>query len=139
MKCFLCREGRGTVYADERICVDHGIEEDQPTAYLGWFVVSSKRHAVGLAELNDAEAQAIGLWVARLARSLKREGAEHVYSFVLGNKYPHVHVHVVPRFPGTPQEFWGFRILEWPGARRGGPAEAAEWSRRVRGSLDRAR
>jgi histidine triad (HIT) family protein len=51
--------------------------------------------------------------VARTARALKAVvGAEHVYSFVLGHHVPHLHIHVLPRYPGAPREFWGTRVDE---------------------------
>lgn len=62
-----------------------------------------KRHAPALFDLAGAGAEALGLLVVRLARALRRsEGAEHVYSFVIGDRAPHVHSHVVPRYPGAP-------------------------------------
>ena len=83
-------------------------------------MVEPRRHTPGLAELTDEEAQALGLLVARLSRALKEsEGAEHVYAFVLGDRVPHLHVHLVPRYPGAPPEYWGVRVDEWPGAPRG--------------------
>ncbi len=46
-------------------------------------------------------------------------GADHVYAAVLGNRTPHLHVHLLARFPGTPREFWGLNADDWPGAERG--------------------
>ena len=72
---------------------------------------------------TDEEAQALGLWAARLSRALvATEGADHVYAFVLGDAVPHVHAHVVARYPGAPEEFRGPRVDEWPQAPRGGAA-----------------
>jgi hypothetical protein len=28
----------------------------------------------------------------------------------------HLHVVVAPRYPGTPREYWGVRLRDWPGA-----------------------
>lgn len=57
--------------------------------------------------------------------------AEHVYEFVLGDNVPHFHVHIVPRYPGTPREYWGTRVDEWPDAPGGGPQEIAALCERV--------
>jgi len=109
------------------------IREGQSTAYLGYLMAETKRHAPGLADLTDAEAQALGLLVARLSRALKAcEGAEHVYAFVLGDGVPHVHVHVVPRYPGAPREYWGVHVDEWPDAPHGGSQEMAALCARLR-------
>jgi histidine triad (HIT) family protein len=100
-------------------------------------MVEPKRHAPGLADLSDVEAQALGLLVARLSRALKAsESAEHVYAFVLGDLVPHLHIHVVPRYPGAPREYWGMHVDEWPEAPRGGPEEMAALCARLRASLE---
>jgi histidine triad (HIT) family protein len=92
-----------------------------------------KRHAPGLAEQTNEEAQALGLLVARLSRALKAsEGAEHVYLFVFGDQVPHLHLHLFPRYPGTPHAYWGSRIAEWPDAPRGGAVEVAAVCERLR-------
>jgi diadenosine tetraphosphate (Ap4A) HIT family hydrolase len=54
---------------------------------------------------------------------------------VLGDAVPHLHIHVVPRYPGTPREHWGVRVGEWQGAPRGGATEIAEVCDRVRNGL----
>jgi diadenosine tetraphosphate (Ap4A) HIT family hydrolase len=147
--CFVCRKHRGEVsihggaiYQDDLVYAGHAqIRDGQSTAYLGYLMVEPKRHAEGLAELTDAEAQALGLLVARLSRALRiSERAEHVYAFVLGDLVKHLHVHVVPRYPGAPREYRGVRVDEWPDAPRGGPAEMAALCARLRGllSVDRA-
>jgi histidine triad (HIT) family protein len=101
-ECFVCRKHRGlisipggAIYEDDLVYAGH-IHPDVETAYLGWLIAETKRHTPGLAEVTDSEAQALGLLVARLSRALKAsEGAEHIYSFVLGNNVPHLHIHVI--------------------------------------------
>jgi diadenosine tetraphosphate (Ap4A) HIT family hydrolase len=144
--CFICCKHRGEVsipggaiYEDDLVYAGHAqIREGQTTAYLGYLMVEPKYHAPGLADLRDADAQALGLLVARLSRALKaREGAEHVYAFVLGDLVPHVHIHVVPRYPGAPREYWGVHVDEWPEAPRGGPQEMAALCARLRQRLEK--
>lgn len=126
--CFVCRKHRGEtetpggpIFQDDLLYAGHvAFPAGEDAAYLGHLMVEPRRHAPGLAELTDREAQALGLLVARLSRALKEsEGAEHVYAFVLGDRVPHLHVHLVPRYPGAPTEYWGVRVDEWPGAPRG--------------------
>jgi diadenosine tetraphosphate (Ap4A) HIT family hydrolase len=59
----------------------------------------------------------VGRAIARVTRALREsEGAEHVYLVVVGHESPHLHVHLVPRYPGTPREFWDpLRVAESPG------------------------
>ena len=61
------------------------------------------------------------------------EGAEHIYSLVSGNSVPHLHMHIVPRYPGTPEPFWGpMSVREWSEAPIGGNSEIIELCERVR-------
>jgi histidine triad (HIT) family protein len=119
----------GPVAEDGLVLVSHIASPDTlgregPTAYLGQLLVEPLRHAPGLADLNDAEARAVGWWCARASRALRDvSGAEHVYAAVLGDGVQHLHVHLLPRFPGTPREYWGTHVNKWPKARRGNAAE----------------
>lgn len=144
--CYVCRKHRGVirvpggaVYEDERVYAGHGaLDEGTGTAYLGWLLVEPKRHASGLADVTDDEAEALGLLITRLSRALRAsERAEHVYSFVLGDHIPHLHVHVIPRYPGAPLEYRGVRVDEWPDAPRGGTAEVEAVCGRIRDALAR--
>jgi len=135
--CFICRKHSdresllpgGAVAEDELILLSHAVPPDLEgwhgtTAYLGHLFVEPLRHAPGLADLTDAEARRVGLWCTRASRALRDvAGAEHVYAAVLGDAMPHLHVNLLPRFPGTPSEYWGTHIDKWPQARRGNAAE----------------
>ena len=140
-ECFVCRKHRGEVpvpgdpiYEDEIIFVSHAqLWGDETDHYLGHLFIEPKRHVAELADLSEGEAQAIGLFTARLARALmETESAEHVYSFVIGDGVPHVHVHVIGRYPGAPREYWGPWVDEWPDAPRGAEGEIAEVVTRIR-------
>ena len=65
------------------------------------------------------------------------EVAGHVYAAVFGDAIPHLHVHLLPRFPGTPGEYWGTHVNKWPQARRGGTAEIAALVQDLRRHLSR--
>jgi len=147
--CLVCRkhqeQGRlvpgGPVAEDELVLVSHIAPADTlggqgATAYLGQLLVEPRRHAPGLADLPDVEARAVGLWCARASRALRDvAGAEHVYAAVFGDGVPHLHVHLLARFPGTPREYWGTRVNKWPQARRGGAAEIGALVQGIRGYL----
>ncbi|QKI82398.1 HIT domain-containing protein [Kroppenstedtia eburnea] len=120
----------------DRILISHLLPGEGDRHYLGHFLIEPKRHIEGLGELIDAEAEEIGRMTARLSRALKEgEGAEHVYSFVLGHHVPHLHIHVIPRYPGAPREYWGMRVNEWPDASRGGKEAIEALCERVRKKL----
>ena len=109
---------------------------ERPEVYLGWLTVETRRHIAGLADLTEAEGQALGGLIARLSRVLKAvTGAEHIYAFVIGHGAPHLHVHLLPRYPGTPREYWGVRVDEWEGAPHGGAEEIAGLCEKIRVAL----
>jgi histidine triad (HIT) family protein len=145
MSCFVCDKHRDPsvpfVGADDLAVVTH-VTPDAPgrggePVYLGHLVVEPRRHAPGLADLTDAEAAAIGTWAARGSRALKAIGAEHVYSMVVGHQVDHLHLHLVPRYPGTPREYWWPpRMDEWSGSRLGGIDEIARVVRDLRAHVD---
>lgn len=146
--CFVCRkhalgdaaEG-GVIWADELVYAGHCHRMGKDEIYLGWLIVEPRRHVAELGDLTEEEAAAIGVLSSRLARALcASEGAEHVYSFVFGDGLanPHLHVHLMARYPGTPREYWQKRVVEWPDARRGGDEEMRALSARVRSHLVKA-
>jgi histidine triad (HIT) family protein len=142
--CFVCDKHRlgdaaqgGVLYEDELVYAWHVHALNGPTAYRGWLMVEPKRHAAGLGDLTDGEASAIGRLSNRLARLLKHiESAEHVYAFVLGDEVPHLHVHIAPRYPGTPEEYRGPRLNAWPDAPRVDADGMRTLISRLRGCLD---
>jgi diadenosine tetraphosphate (Ap4A) HIT family hydrolase len=142
VECFVCRKHRGeisvpggVIYQDDLIYVSHAqLWGDEKGHYLGHLFVEPKRHTPELADLAEEEAQVIGLHVSRLARVLMHtEGVEHVYSFVIGDGVPHVHV--IGRYPGAPREYWGAKVDEWPEAPRGNETEIEQVAARVRAFL----
>ncbi len=149
VECFVCRKHReqgallpgGPVGEDDMIIVSHlapqapGLE-GRPV-YLGHLFVEPRRHALGLADLTDSEARAVGWWCTHASRALRDvTGAEHAYAAVIGDGVPHVHVHLLPRYPGTPREYWWERVDEWPDARRGGEPEIASLVHDLHAYLD---
>jgi histidine triad (HIT) family protein len=143
--CFVCRKHReqgallpgGPVGEDGLVVVSHlapsAPGRDGGPVYLGHLFVEPRRHAPGLADLTGVEAQAVGWWCTRASRALREAaGAEHVYAAVIGDGTPHLHVHLLPRYPGTPREYRWTRVDEWPGARRGGEPEITELVRGLR-------
>lgn len=142
--CNICQKHRGdavvpggAIYEDDLIYVGHAaIPDGESSAYLGALLIEPKRHIPGLASLTDAEAKRIGLYVAHLSRALQYgEGAEHVYQFVMGHHTPHLHVWLLPRYPGTPPEYWGMRVDEWPDAPKGDSEAIVALCARIRAAI----
>lgn len=142
--CFICRKHRGelqvpggAIYEDDLFFAAHAsIPETESDTYLGTILLEPKRHTPGLAELSDQGAQSVGHLITQLGRAIKRsEGAEHIYLFVFGHHVDHLHIWLVPRYPGTPREYWGTGVDEWPEAPRGDSEAVAELSQRLREQL----
>lgn len=130
--CFVCAKHAlgdsapgGILFEDELVYAGHAYPLAEPVlTYRGYLVAEPVRHAAGLGDLTDPEAVAMGLLVNRLARALKEVvEAEHVYSFVFGDGLAHLHVVLAPRYTGTPREYWGVRLREWPDAPQVGEDE----------------
>jgi diadenosine tetraphosphate (Ap4A) HIT family hydrolase len=139
--CFVCDkhaqgdavEG-GVIWSDGLVYAGHCHLLGARDIALGWLIVEPKRYVAGLGDLTEDEAGAVGILVSRLAKALVEvEGAEHVYSFVFGDGLAadHLHVHVMPRYPRTPGEFWQKRVVEWPDGPRGDAEATGALSLRI--------
>jgi histidine triad (HIT) family protein len=103
--------------------------------YLGYLMLTPRRHVAGFDDLTDEESRVVGQWIARLTRALKAVGAERVYLAVVGHGVPHLHIHLIPRWPGTPTEVSWLHVDDWDGARRGNFAAATAMAEQVRETL----
>jgi diadenosine tetraphosphate (Ap4A) HIT family hydrolase len=143
--CFVCdKHARGSaspgfIHEDGHVYASHILPPDLTDVYLGYLMIEPKRHVAGLGELTDEEAAGLGVLGNKLARALRAsEGAEHVYSFVIGHEVSHLHIHLTPRYPGTPTEYWGSRIGQWPDAPRGDVQDITAVCDRLRQALSKA-
>jgi diadenosine tetraphosphate (Ap4A) HIT family hydrolase len=130
------------IYSDEWVYASHahagdiGMADADTPQYLGWVTVETRRHIPELGDMNDLEAQRFGWLMARASRAiLAATHAEHVYAFVLGHGVPHLHMHLIPRYAGTPREYWGQRVDEWPDAPHGDLGQIADLCERIRSLL----
>jgi histidine triad (HIT) family protein len=101
-------------------------------------MIDLKRHVPTMAELNPDEARAFGMIMARVSKALKKmEGAEHIYALVSGNSVPHLHMHLVARYPNTPEQYWGpFAVYDSPNARMGDNGKVIEVCNRIKSFLE---
>jgi histidine triad (HIT) family protein len=112
-------------------------EEGNPRPYLGHLLVVTRRHVARFGELTADESATVGRMAARLARALTETGgADWVYSAVVGNAVPHFHLHLLPRYPGTPRDVPWHSVDEWEGGRHGGAQEISELVARLETSLN---
>lgn len=84
-----------------------------PTPLPGWLVLTSERHARAWYDLDPAELAAVGPAAARVMAAQRLVlHAEHVYAFAIGDALHHFHLHLVPRYAGTPERLRGRRCFE---------------------------
>jgi len=136
--CLVCSKHKAPLTpviasGDHALLVHYHCGPENPTAYKGHLFVESRRHVTSFAELSAEQAAEMGRLMARGSSLLKEHlGAEHVYVFTIGHLVPHLHVHLVPRYPNTPKEFWGgWKLGEWSEAPRLGPEEVEALSRHL--------
>ena len=138
--CFICEKHNGniktagvTIYEDEFVYVGHIDKNGEPN-YLGHIMIDLKRHIATLGEMNKQEAMIFGWTMARVSRALQEsEKAEHVYALVSGNSVPHVHMHIVARYPNTPKEHWGpMEVYDWEDAPMGNEEKVIELCQRLK-------
>ncbi|UOE96391.1 HIT family protein [Alkalihalobacillus sp. LMS39] len=125
--CFICQKHSGTIqtagnaiYENEFVQVGH-IDNGENPHYLGHVMIDLKRHAPTLADMTEVESAAFGKMMSAVSKALmETEKAEHVYCYVLGDAVPHLHMHVVPRYPNTPKQYWGPNaVYDWEEAPMG--------------------
>ncbi|MBO1003562.1 HIT family protein [Pseudogracilibacillus auburnensis] len=126
---FICNKHAGNIqtsgimiYENEYVYVGHIDGNGNPNNYLGHMMIDLKRHVPTLGDMNMEEAKAFGIIIAKVSNALmKSEKAEHIYSYVLDDSVPHLHLHLVPRYLNTPKEYWGPNaVYDWKDAPMGG-------------------
>lgn len=142
--CFICNKHAGNIetaggmiFEDEHVYVGHIDRNGQPN-YLGHIMIDLKRHVPTLAEMTVEEAKAFGVIMASVSKALKdSENAEHIYALVSGNSVPHVHMHLVARYPNTPKEHWGpMEVYDWEDAPMGSNKEVIDLCNRLKTYLE---
>jgi histidine triad (HIT) family protein len=142
--CFICAKHADpatqplVVAAEEHVVVAHlplvtpsGAQE---RVYLGYLFVEARRHVPELGDLTADEAAAVGIAAARWSRALQDvEGPSTSTRPSSATGVGHRHLHLIPRYPGTPREFWWTRGDEWPDAPRGDAAAIAALVERLCG------
>ena len=140
-RCIVCQKQHsevavpgGIIYENELLSITHAqFFGDEKQHYLGHLFVEPKRHVAELCDLTPGEAREVGFQVSRACQALKAVlDVEHVYAFYIGDGVPHVHIHVIGRYPGAPRAYWGPKVDEWPDAPKGDEAAIAALAERIR-------
>lgn len=124
MDCFVCEKHSklsqytGPVILEKGgLTLTHFPDIPDEKATKGHLIIEPKRHICDLSEMNEAEADALGPIIREgSARIKEHTGAEHVYLYRINDKVPHLHFHLIPRYPNTSKEFWGLNIMKYEGS-----------------------
>jgi diadenosine tetraphosphate (Ap4A) HIT family hydrolase len=144
MDCLVCQELAGEVdlpgglIAQDELAAAFHIppREGQGTHYLGHMLVVPRRHVDHLPDLTADEAATVMSLAHRLSRALRSaRSPERIHLAVVGLGVPHFHLHVFPRYPGTPAEVDWQSADEWEGAPHGDAAEITALVGELRAAL----
>lgn len=131
--CYSCEALRGERHISPRQRIFEGewwvVEHAWPTSVVGWVVLVLRRHVGALHELAADEFTEMGTLLARVVQALHAEtgcAKEYLACFAEAEHFQHVHIHVVPRATGLPQELQGPRIFTLLDPADGSQAALAE-------------
>ena len=134
MKCPACELEPSKILLRKHGFILHAIA--QPTPVKGWLVLTSERHARAWYDLTPEEAAALGPIAREVMRAqMTALHAEHVYAFAIGDVLQHFHLHLVPRFAGTPAHHRGRAAFDAPASEAMPQAEVEAAAQAVRAAL----
>lgn len=141
--CDVCREIAGEIelpggflWESDSVVGFHVPPLLEPTPQLGHLLVVPRRHADTWADLTHDEASQIGIAAATLSAARRTTtDAERLYSAVIGHHSAHFHLHLFPRYPGTPSELTWTKCDKWPGSPRGGADAITAFVQDLRAAL----
>ena len=85
--------------------------------FPGYCVLEHRRHVTELYELGEPERNQLMRDIARVARAIGEVQKPHKLNYaILGNEVPHLHCHIVPRYPDD--RWWGRPIWNRPAEQR---------------------
>lgn len=116
-KCAICRSNSGelalaggVIWEDEHWLLRHS---PPPAPLAGWLMLQTQRHVQGPAHFTDDEAKAFGPVLRHLSHTLEEvSGAPRVYTIALGESFPHMHAHLIPRYSDLPDEHIAMGITD---------------------------
>ena len=119
MDCYTCKSNSGerpispgpTIYAGERWRIEHAY----PCGMKGWLVIVLNRHAEALHELTAEEFSELSQLTETTVRALRGHlqcEKEYMVCFAEAEHFNHIHVHVIAKPRGLPQELRGTAIFK---------------------------
>jgi diadenosine tetraphosphate (Ap4A) HIT family hydrolase len=145
--CLTCRLNSGELPAPGGVIHQDTLwqlQHVQPVALVGWLVLKPLRHVEAFADLTPEEAATFGPLTRRITRAMTEVLQPvkiylNLYAEAAG--FAHLHVHLIPRYAGTPPERRGPGIFEYlresksGGQGRGAIADAERAAKAIRQAL----
>ncbi len=102
--CLICRGAEGDTELRRILVWEDSLWRLTVSLYseiLGFSYLEPKRHIPYVTDLDGEEARTLGSVLARATRVLQEiTGALLVFVLIYGGHIPHLHLHLVPHFPG---------------------------------------
>ncbi|KZK99209.1 hypothetical protein [Pseudovibrio sp. Ad26] len=109
------------------------------TNLIGTLIIEPRVHVQNWSELNPQQAAQLWSLIGRVTGTLYAHSQiEHVYTWVFGDAVSHLHVWLMPRYKGTPREYWGIKVSEWPEAPKGGQVQMASFIKELNALTSKA-
>src|ERR1051325_4810623 len=89
-------------------------------------MIETRQHTLGVADLTQAEAQAVGDWVTEIARALTAVATAGTCTRSCSATTSSTFTNMSRHAAGAPREFWGIRVDPWPAAPRGVRSRVAD-------------
>ena len=80
------------------------VYQSDPARLVGWLMFHSQRHLHSPASMTAAERASFGPTVGHVMEVLEQAtGCERIYMTAFGESFPHLHAHLIPRYPDKPE------------------------------------
>ncbi|GHB30837.1 hypothetical protein GCM10007094_19090 [Pseudovibrio japonicus] len=139
--CFVCKKHK-TLTPDlalnfkayDEFVVAHAPDRTEDASNLiGALIIEPRIHVQNWSELSPRQAAQLGTLIGDVTGLLyAHPHIEHVYTWVFGDAVEHLHIWLMPRYKGTPREYWGIKVTQWPDAPKGGHTEMTQFVSRLK-------
>jgi diadenosine tetraphosphate (Ap4A) HIT family hydrolase len=115
--CGICRANAGETAIPGGVIFENDLwlvrHSPPPYGVAGWMTLHSQRHVGGPAHFNDAEAASFGPTLRHLEKVLEEvTGALRIYTAAMGESFPHLHAHMVPRYAQMPDDAKAWAVFD---------------------------
>ena len=82
------------------------VYQNNPSPLVGWLMFHSQRCLHSPASMNASERASFGPCLGHVMQKLEEAtGVDRIYQVAFGESFPHLHAHLIPRWPDKPETF----------------------------------